>query len=277
MLAASALLHVAIARSLFFVKIDVRDPSGNLVTPTELAGSDIYASGIVGCAFSPGAALAALALWTVFIAVLMYFSERHLHPGIPVVGSCSKALSAACHRPRADVHAATLPLQYGVFTEDEDGFLHEKVGFSSEDVLPYNRILSYYEYGPGNPVFRPVTNRDNPSHQALTRNESADRWIVQPDGAGLLGTQRPLTPFEQYVQRWRDTEEAFRGWYEPGGMSRQASSEQVLEEVELLPISPSRRAVSRYGDVSASTARSGMDDHFAIARERPETYGYAQL
>lgn len=147
LLGASALLHWLIARSLFFVKLDVTDSQGNLRQPSKHTGDLQYAYSITGCAFSPGAALAALALWTALVAILIFYSAKRISPGVPLAGSCSRAISAASHCPRIDTNAAALPLQYGVFTEeDDDGISHEKVGFSSESVTPLVKLLPYYQY-----------------------------------------------------------------------------------------------------------------------------------
>lgn len=137
MLSSAALLHWLIARSLFFVELDVVGANG-------LTRID---SGITGCAFSPGAALAASALWGLLIVLLLQYARHRFHSFIPVAGSCSLAISAACHCPDTDTVAALLPVQYGVFVEDdENGVAQEKAGFSSEDVTPLRRRLPYYRY-----------------------------------------------------------------------------------------------------------------------------------
>lgn len=41
---------------------------------------------------------------------------RTFPPGMPLVGSCSAAISAACHRPLEDEDAHLLPVQLGIFT-----------------------------------------------------------------------------------------------------------------------------------------------------------------
>ena len=48
---------------------------------------------------------------------------RRLPSGMPLVSTCSVAISAACHRPVEDVDAHLLPVQWGVVTADD-----EKVG-----------------------------------------------------------------------------------------------------------------------------------------------------
>jgi hypothetical protein len=44
-------------------------------------------------------------------------SFRSYDPGISLVGSCSAAISAACHRPSADTMAYERPVMWGVVDE----------------------------------------------------------------------------------------------------------------------------------------------------------------
>jgi hypothetical protein len=60
---------------------------------------------------------------------------RRYSSSIPLVGSCSVAISAACHRPTDDASASLLPLQWGCVDED----LTDSIGhccLSSFDVTP---------------------------------------------------------------------------------------------------------------------------------------------
>ncbi|PPJ52789.1 hypothetical protein CBER1_11444 [Cercospora berteroae] len=234
MLVASALLHWAIARSLFFVKIDVKDPNGNLITSAANAENGDYASGYTGCAYSPGAALAALALWIAFIATLIFYSIKRLHPSIPVAASCSRALSAASHCPRTDVDAAILPLQYGIFVEEDDDTLYEKVGFSSESVEPHNRCLPYYEYMSGPQRSKAVT-ETHLLNRYSGRDEHTGRWMVPSDQSLLLNPQHSQSHAARYASARRELEEDFRQRLGPYGGSSQASSVQIQDEVELTP------------------------------------------
>ncbi|GIZ44544.1 hypothetical protein CKM354_000774000 [Cercospora kikuchii] len=149
MLSLSALLHWLISRSLFFIKLEVMDPSGNLRQPEKDENGLYGASGYTGVAFSGGAAMIALIIWIVMILALIFYSDRKVDTRIPLAGSCSLAISAACHRPRSDVNAALLPVQYGIFAEsDETGHIEESAGFSSQGVEPLNRRLARYSYAP---------------------------------------------------------------------------------------------------------------------------------
>lgn len=56
----------------------------------------------------------------VLIGILM--GLRRYKPGIPLAGSCSAAISAACQRPKDDEDAAIKPIMWGaVGTKDDVG------------------------------------------------------------------------------------------------------------------------------------------------------------
>ena len=43
---------------------------------------------------------------------------RRYKKGIPLAGSCSAAISGACHRPDDDVNAAVLPVMWGAVSSE---------------------------------------------------------------------------------------------------------------------------------------------------------------
>ncbi|KAK1146812.1 hypothetical protein N8T08_002573 [Aspergillus melleus] len=86
-LLASAVLHWLISQSLFLVSVEAytadhaRDTSGDLIT----------------CGFSPIAIVSAVAV-AVFLALCVCgLACRRFASGMPIVGSCSLAIAAACH------------------------------------------------------------------------------------------------------------------------------------------------------------------------------------
>ena len=99
----SSALHWLVSQSIFLVCIKKFDPNHELIV-----GDTIVANG-----YSTYAMVVALAVGTVMIISLIINGLRKLEPGIPLVGSCSLAISAACHRPRDDCDASLLPLRWG--------------------------------------------------------------------------------------------------------------------------------------------------------------------
>lgn len=102
----SGVLHWSISQSIFIAQVDSFHKDG---TVRELAVISTCGYSIAGIMLTMliGAFLAT------FVAVL---GSRCYKPGIQLVGSCSAAISAACHG-RSDIDT-TAPLQWGVTSED---------------------------------------------------------------------------------------------------------------------------------------------------------------
>lgn len=61
-----------------------------------------------------------LLLLTSLLRILHTGSGR-TNPAMPLVSSCSAAISANCHRPKEDVDASFMPVKWGVYGSDEEG------------------------------------------------------------------------------------------------------------------------------------------------------------
>lgn len=70
------------------------------------------------------------------MVVVFKIGRRKLDGAMPVVGSCSVAISAACHRPDWDTDAAFKPVQYGLTTDDH-GIV--RASFTSGSVVPLEK------------------------------------------------------------------------------------------------------------------------------------------
>ena len=125
LIALSALLHWLFSQSLFLVLITEYDIFGN-VLPQE-ASDDLIRYGCSGIALVFTVILSGL-----MIALLLVICYRKHHPKMPVVASCSFAISAACHPPTDDDKGALGRLMYGVTGVNGDGTRH--VSFSSGEV-----------------------------------------------------------------------------------------------------------------------------------------------
>ena len=124
----SAVLHWLISQSLFLVGVDAynprqeRDPERDIIT----------------CGHSPAAIVSAVAVGTAMICCVGGLGFKRFRSGMPVAGSCSLGIAAACHLGPGDglkVGAEYLPLKWGVVALDYDS--GENVGhcaFSSEEV-----------------------------------------------------------------------------------------------------------------------------------------------
>ena len=108
----SGTLHWLVSQSLFVARVSVFTSDG--VEDLENSISSIGYSNI--------AIMTVIALGTVVVLVGILTGFRRYPPGIPLAGSCSAAISAACHRPEGDTDAAGKPLMWGaVETEGSIG------------------------------------------------------------------------------------------------------------------------------------------------------------
>jgi hypothetical protein len=88
-----------------------------------LDGSFDESASILSCGFSCIAMIFLIGIaWGIFgVGVLM--GLRRLEEGMPLAGSCSAVISAACHPPRQEADAHLVPVQWGV-TGIEGGVGH---------------------------------------------------------------------------------------------------------------------------------------------------------
>lgn len=125
----SALLHWFISQALFFVRVVTYEENGG--------GPGLVAVSRVG--FSPIGIVMAFTLLTVWIFVLPTLGFLCKYPGekaaVPLMGTSSAAISAACHPPKEDTNAHLLPIKWGVVGTFEDGA--EQCAFTTAiDVRP---------------------------------------------------------------------------------------------------------------------------------------------
>lgn len=101
----SGVLHWSISQSIFIARVASFDPDGKLVDPAAIST----------CGYSPVAIILTMLIGVILAAFIAVLGFRRYKPGIPLAGSCSAAISAACHgRPFID---PTVPLQWGVTSE----------------------------------------------------------------------------------------------------------------------------------------------------------------
>jgi hypothetical protein len=151
LMAAMSCLHWLVARSIFLLQVKAFDNTG----APDPSGSKH------NCGYSPFAILMALCVGAVVISTLIGLSwTRKLCDGIPVVGSCSAAISAACHVPSRSVSTGDggpedyvpaanpwSPLKYGVMSSGKDAggrqWQRPHAGFASGPVMPLQDGVHY--------------------------------------------------------------------------------------------------------------------------------------
>lgn len=126
LMAFSGLFHWLISQSIFLAVVAEYSARGHLISPVAIAS----------CGFSPLAMILCIVFGGCIIIALVALGARKYDDSIPLVGSCSAAISAACHQPVWDADAAMKRVQWGVIPEsvDEKGVGH--CSFSSGEVEP---------------------------------------------------------------------------------------------------------------------------------------------
>ena len=88
LLISHAILHWLVSQSLFLVDVTLYDMTGN-VTPERL----------ITCGYSPMAIIFAIILISLLLFLVLGLRYKHFRTSMPLAGSCSESISAACHPP----------------------------------------------------------------------------------------------------------------------------------------------------------------------------------
>ncbi|KAI9675682.1 MAG: hypothetical protein M1817_001049 [Caeruleum heppii] len=110
LIAVSGLLHWLVSQSIFVASVLVSDQWSGRDRPVMLST----------CGYSPMPII-----FIVFAGVILLLSGvvlgfRRYKPGMPLAGSCSMAIAAACHVPPDEIDPATKPLQWGVSRQTDE-------------------------------------------------------------------------------------------------------------------------------------------------------------
>lgn len=100
----SIITHWILSQSLFLVAVDVFDENGSL----EISDS------ILTCGFSCIALIDFIATGWLVVLAGIGLGLRRYRGGMPLAGSCSAAISAACHSSAEEADAALVPVKWGV-------------------------------------------------------------------------------------------------------------------------------------------------------------------
>lgn len=119
----SGILHWLVSQSLFLARVSFYLEDG----------TEDNASSFSTVGYSCIAIITVIIVGGIVVLFGILNGFRRYKPGIPLVGSCSAAISAACHRPKEDEDAAGKPLMWGVVST-KDGIGH--CCFTSFDVTP---------------------------------------------------------------------------------------------------------------------------------------------
>ena len=104
LLATFGILHWLVSQSLFLARVTVYDSNGSV---------DVSKSTST-CGYSLIAMFFVLVASIIVIWFVVMTGCRTFRPGVPPMGSCSAAISAACHPPGNEKDASKLPIKWGV-------------------------------------------------------------------------------------------------------------------------------------------------------------------
>jgi hypothetical protein len=125
----SGILHWLVSQAIFLISVDFYDSSGN-------SSSTGFADNLKTCGYSPIAIISVIILGSLMVIAIVAFGFVPYKQGITLAGSCSMALSAACHLDKrieeCGPAAAAEKLQWGVVGVSEDGVGH--CSFSTREV-----------------------------------------------------------------------------------------------------------------------------------------------
>ncbi|KAF6802962.1 hypothetical protein CSOJ01_11236 [Colletotrichum sojae] len=109
-------LHWLISQSIFLVNIEVWEPSREDIMKMVATSEDTpYEANLTTCGWSPMGIVFVIAAVVAMVGFLLFSGARRLRfGGIPVAGSCSAAISAACHPGTDEKDAWEKALRWGV-------------------------------------------------------------------------------------------------------------------------------------------------------------------
>ncbi|KAI8930983.1 hypothetical protein NX059_011995 [Plenodomus lindquistii] len=126
----SVALHWLVSQSIFLIKIDYYDSFDNPTVVMDNGGGTKPDYTTLG--YSPSAMIAVLVLGSLTAISIVAIGNIPYKQGIPLAGSNSMAISAACHPGEDGTEAAVGKLRWGVVGVSEDGVGH--CAFSTKEV-----------------------------------------------------------------------------------------------------------------------------------------------
>jgi hypothetical protein len=121
----SGLFHWLASQSVFMVRISITDQTRQPVEQISTVG------------YSPMAIILTLVIATIIAGFGVVLSRFKYPAGMPLAGSCSVAISAACHAPLVEEDAGLRPVQWGACTHSGGiNDRQETVGHCSFSSLP---------------------------------------------------------------------------------------------------------------------------------------------
>ncbi|KAK4249236.1 hypothetical protein C7999DRAFT_39652 [Corynascus novoguineensis] len=135
LLATSGVMHWLISQSIFLVFVEVYQEW------IEGSGVTVRILDYTTCGWSPAGVFSVMMVGAAMVVFLVASGARRLNPYMPVVGSCSAAISAACHLVPYEKTAYKEPLQWGA--TNHEGYGKGHCSFSNSEVEPPIKGVMY--------------------------------------------------------------------------------------------------------------------------------------
>lgn len=103
LLVMSGILHWLVSQSIFLARVAVIDSRGN----------EVVSDSISTCGYSCIAIISVVILGSIMVISGVLTGSRRYREGMPLIGSCSAVISAACHALVNDPDAALMPVLWG--------------------------------------------------------------------------------------------------------------------------------------------------------------------
>ena len=173
LVATSSLLHWMVSQSLFFVRIMIYAPHGNLRP---------HRSSITSCGYSPIAIFFVIITGSVMLVGMLAMGFRKYPLGMPLAGSCSAVISAACH---PDIRAKTIS-SHSSKTVNQKGIdntrahVEEKVmwGWIEGEDIPDRNLIHIQNHDDGN---HSSTDHFSSSEEDVSGNDSSSIFSLNTE------------------------------------------------------------------------------------------------
>jgi len=158
------ILHWLVSQSVFFVEVILYDMTGNL-TPERL----------ITCGYSPMAIIFLISLGTLMTFPIIGLGFKHFKNNMPLAGSCSAAISAACHPPPGGGDALK-PVMWGEVSKPPVKNKHMKISSQEDDGEATDHTLSWLNS-------KNYCAEENPDSHQGQDNESQAHFLGENNGA----------------------------------------------------------------------------------------------
>ncbi|KAG0642426.1 hypothetical protein HOY80DRAFT_1106059 [Tuber brumale] len=135
LMALKSITHLCASQGIFLAKFEVFNPLGETFKVVSTVGYSVAGIALL------------MVSGLIHLIVLFAIGSKKYPLGMPLAGSCSAAIAAACHPPEGDMDASYEPLMWGAVPKSKSGSTAEsEVGHCSLSSLPVDRPIMGHLY-----------------------------------------------------------------------------------------------------------------------------------